>query len=70
MAHTPNVLLRGGSVVPHEERVRYVADTTEKFKLFLGNRYEHFEPTESRHAHDDGGELHVFEWVRRTYVAE
>lgn len=71
MEHQANVILRGGGpLVPDEERVRYVADLSGRFKLFLGNRYEHYEPTTSRQRHRDGRELLVFEWVYRTYVAE
>ncbi|NUS15364.1 MAG: hypothetical protein HOY69_28910 [Streptomyces sp.] len=71
MAHAPNAILQGGgSLVPDEERIRYVEFPTRTYKLFLGNRHEHYEPTGSVHAHADGRELHVFRWVRRTYVAE
>jgi hypothetical protein len=66
-----NVILRGGGpLIPDGERIRYVANPTERFKLFLGNRYEHYEPTASRQKHDDGRELLVLKWVYRTYVAE
>ncbi|MEV5985185.1 DUF5988 family protein [Streptomyces sp. NPDC052051] len=71
MKQTPNVILQGsGPSIPDEERVRYLPDTTDTFKLFLGNRYEHYRSTDSRHAHDCGRDLRVFEWVRSTYVAE
>ncbi|MGC0386163.1 hypothetical protein RKD33_006380 [Streptomyces sp. SAI-129] len=48
----------------------FVADPTERLKLFLGNRYEHYQPTTARQRHSDGRELLVFKWVYRTYVAE
>ncbi|MEV4046862.1 DUF5988 family protein [Streptomyces sp. NPDC049744] len=71
MEHQANVILRGGGpLVPDEERIRYVADPTERLKLFLGNRYEHYQPTTARQRHSDGRELLVFKWVYRTYVAE
>ncbi|MFF5019977.1 DUF5988 family protein [Streptomyces sp. NPDC001165] len=70
MSITPNAILRGGAGVPDEERVRYVENMADTFKLYLENRYEHYEPTDSKVAHNDGLELHVFEWVCRTYVAE
>lgn len=66
----PNVILQGGSAVPDEERVRYVENTQDTFKLFLENRYEHYKPTGSKHVHRDGSDLLVFEWIYRTYVAE
>ncbi|MFB7501573.1 DUF5988 family protein [Streptomyces sp. NPDC056161] len=71
MTQHPNAVLRGGgSLVPDGERIRHVSNTTDTFKLFLGNRYEHYAPTEDMYLHDDGQELQVFEWVRRTFVAE
>ncbi|MGW1780159.1 DUF5988 family protein [Streptomyces sp. NPDC002143] len=71
MAQTPNVILEGGGpLIPTDERIRFLPNTAETFKLFLGNRHEHYEPSDTRHAHHDGRELRVFKWVRRTYVAE
>jgi hypothetical protein len=71
MTQPPNAILRGGGpLVPDGERIRHVTNTADTFKLFLGNCYEHYEPTDACHEHDDGRELQVFEWVRRTYVAE
>ncbi|MEU2826384.1 DUF5988 family protein [Streptomyces sp. HNA39] len=66
----PNAILQGGSTVPDEERVRFVEDTQDTFKLFLGNRYEHYRPTGTTRTHQDGSDLLVFEWMYRTYVAE
>ncbi|MEV1068182.1 DUF5988 family protein [Streptomyces sp. NPDC050263] len=71
MAQTPNVILEGGGpLIPSAERIRFLPNTAETFKLFLGNRHEHYEPTDTRQAHHDGRELRVFRRVRRTYVAE
>ncbi|MCW7945669.1 hypothetical protein AAW14_27635 [Streptomyces hygroscopicus] len=70
MSITPNAILRGGAGVPDQERVRYVANIADTFKLHLANRYEHYEPTDAKHTRHDGLELRVFEWVCRTYVAE
>ncbi|MEU3693359.1 MULTISPECIES: DUF5988 family protein [Streptomyces] len=70
MSNRPNVILQGGRAVPDQERVRYVENTEDTFKLFLGNRYEHYRANGSTHAHHDGRGLLVFEWMYRTYVAE
>ncbi|MGR3934106.1 DUF5988 family protein [Streptomyces sp. BRA346] len=70
MSVRPNVVLRGGSGVPEGERVRYVENTTDTFKLFIENRYEHCKSTGATWTHRDGDDLLVFEWVYRTYVAE
>ena len=69
MIRTPNVVLVGGPDIPDGERVRYLENTAERFKLFRGNRYEHFEPTPSVSQHR-GRPLQVFTWARSTFVAE
>ncbi|GAB2926551.1 DUF5988 family protein [Streptomyces mayteni] len=66
----PNVLLRGGPVhLPARLRLRHVGDVADTLKLPVGNAYEHFRPT-TETVEKDGERLRVFEWVRRTYVAE
>jgi hypothetical protein len=66
----PNVILRGGpEQFAPPSHTRYVDDTATKLKLFVGNAWEHYEPTEEFMEHD-GRNLRVFEWSRRTYVAE
>lgn len=67
----PNILLVGGPGLPPDsaERIRFAQRLDAKIKLFLGNRYEHFEPTQ-RSAIVDGRELVVFEWSTSTRVAE
>ncbi|MET9293105.1 DUF5988 family protein [Streptomyces sp. NPDC003077] len=70
MRMRPNAILQGGTAVPDDERIRYVEDTQDTFKLFLKNRYEHYKPTGDMRKHHDGSELLVFEWMYRTYVAE
>ncbi len=68
--HKPNVILRGGPVqVARDKRVRYVVDIESPVKLPVGNAYEHFRPTPETVEHE-GVSLRVFEWSRRTYVAE
>ncbi|MGW8375231.1 DUF5988 family protein [Streptomyces sp. ODS28] len=66
-----NVILRGGAAeaLPPSERIRRVDDVRDTFKLFLGNRYEHFRPT-SETQHHNGRSLRVFAWLDSTYVAE
>ncbi len=54
---------------PTHLRVRYLQDCTDRYKLFLGNRYEHFEPS-AETVSFGGDDLRVFIWTRRTYVAE
>lgn len=67
---TPNVILLGGPPqVGDTERMQYVADVETTLKLPLGNAYEHFEPTPETTEHQ-GRLLRVFQWSRRTYVAE
>lgn len=69
MPNTPNVILLGGPDIPDTDRVRYLENTAERFKLFRGNRYEHFDPT-TRYSLHRGSEVQVFTWVRSTFVAE
>lgn len=69
MIAEPNVLLDGGRGIPETERIRFLERSDAKFKLFRGNRYEHFEPT-GRVVVRDGRELSVFVWSATTYVAE
>ncbi|RBM18543.1 DUF5988 family protein [Streptomyces sp. PT12] len=66
----PNVILRGGPLERADpQRLRHVRDTEMTLKIPVGNAYEHFHPTPETVLHD-GSELRVFEWARRTYVAE
>lgn len=69
MIAEPNVLLNGGKGIPDAERIRFLAKSDTKFKLFRGNRYEHFEPTGRTVLHE-GRELTLFVWSATTYVAE
>jgi hypothetical protein len=65
-----NVILRGGPAsLSAAERIRYVANCEERFKLPRGNHYDHFDPASVTEWHDNV-ELKVFEWVGCTYVAE
>lgn len=69
-ASAPNVILRGGPMQPTDEScTRYVDDIESTLKLLVGNAYEHFQPTGQVVEHQ-GRSLRVFEWIRRTYVAE
>ncbi|MER5746604.1 DUF5988 family protein [Streptomyces sp. NPDC059913] len=66
-----SVLLCGGPLegAPESERLVRVSDPQQTFKLFKGNRYEHFLPSsESRVV--SGQEVPVFLWSHRTFVAE
>ncbi|MFE7383371.1 DUF5988 family protein [Streptomyces zhihengii] len=66
----PNVVLRGGPAwLPDEERTRYATDVEAHLKVLFGNAYEHFLPT-AESVEREGVRLRVFEWSRRTYVAE
>lgn len=66
----PNAILRGGpDSLSAAERIRYVANSGERFKLLRGDHYDHFEPTPATEWHDNA-KLRVLEWVGRTYVAE
>ncbi|MBH5338524.1 hypothetical protein IHE55_28605 [Streptomyces pactum] len=66
----PNVLLRGGPVhLAEEDRMRHVAEEQSYLKLLTGNAYEHFRATQETVTHQ-GTTLRVFDWERRTYVAE
>jgi Family of unknown function (DUF5988) len=66
----PNVILRGGPIpVADPASMRYVDDTDSTLKLPIGNAYEHFRPTGESLEHE-GRNLRIFEWIRRTYVAE
>ncbi len=69
-ASEANVILRGGpSSIGWHERVRFVGNIQDKVKVFLGNRYEHFEPT-AKTEHYLGLNLLVYRWTGSTYVAE
>ena len=69
-APAPNAILRGGPEwFVHPSPMRYVDDIESTLKLLVGNAYEHFQPTEEFMEHE-GWRLRVFEWSRRTYVAE
>ncbi len=66
----PNVILRGGPVqVTGENGMRYHANVNEKIKISVGNAYEHYLPTPETTEHG-GVRLRVFQWSRRTYIAE
>lgn len=69
MLRTPNVILLGGPDIPESDRIQYLENTSERFKLFRGNRYEHFDPT-PRYSQHLGRQVKVFHWVRSTFVAE
>ncbi|WP_314413089.1 DUF5988 family protein [Streptomyces kroppenstedtii] len=65
----PNIFLSGGKDIPEDLRVHQVADYTDRVKLSVQNRYEHFEATtEVRDI--DGRSLRVYGWIYRTYMAE
>lgn len=69
-AFAPNAILRGGPTqLTDQSCARYVHDTDSTLKLLVGNAYEHFRPT-ARFEEHQGQHLRVFEWIRRTYVAE
>jgi hypothetical protein len=66
----PNVILRGGPMrLEDRSCMRYVDDIESTLKLHIGHAYEHFRPTGEFLEHQ-GQHLRVFEWIRRTYVAE
>ncbi|GAA0467517.1 DUF5988 family protein [Streptomyces stramineus] len=69
--NVPNIVLLGGpnSGLDHHERIRYTEDLESAVKVFRGNRYEHFHPTDETTV-QGGLELRVFRWRSRTYVAE
>jgi hypothetical protein len=69
MLRAPNIILTGGPDIPDGDRVQYAENTAERFKLFRGNRYEHFDPTQEFELHL-GQRVQVFHWVRSTFVAE
>lgn len=70
IAHYDNVILQGGpSSLGPQERVRHVDDLTQKIKVLVGNRYEHFEPTQEIDR-SLGRDLVVYVWKECTYVAE
>ncbi|UED87408.1 DUF5988 family protein [Streptomyces profundus] len=66
----PNVFLRGGPLdAAAPQRLLHVPDTRRTLKIPVGHAYEHFQPT-SETVEREGNSLQVFEWSRRTYVAE
>ncbi|WP_062218083.1 DUF5988 family protein [Streptomyces sp. NBRC 109706] len=66
----PNVILRGGPVqITGRSQLRYHPNVDETIKISVGNAYEHYLPTPETVEHD-GSRLTVFEWTRRTYIAE
>ncbi len=68
--HATAILCGGGAdELPLVERIRYLADVDQTFKLYLHNRYEHFTPSDETLLHE-GRPLRVFVWSTRTYVAE
>ncbi|MEU2900753.1 DUF5988 family protein [Streptomyces sp. NPDC006967] len=65
----PNIFLSGGKDIPENLRVHRVEEFTDRVKLSVQNRYEHFEETaEVRNV--DGRSLRVYDWIYRTYMAE
>ncbi|KFG72832.1 DUF5988 family protein [Streptomyces mutabilis] len=67
--HEPNIWLRGGKNITDELRSHRLGRFTDRIKLHMENRYEHFEATS--HSHEvDGRSLRVYTWIYRTYVAE
>lgn len=64
------VVLSGGpDYLTESDRMREVADLSEKVKVPYGAGYEHFMPT-SEMRDVDGVALPVFEWCARTRIAE
>lgn len=69
-ATRPNAILEGGpSLLPTEERLRFVADQQASLKLPRGNRYEHFRRSPDTVQHELGV-LQVYTWTGSTFVAE
>jgi hypothetical protein len=66
----PNAILHGGPEhLADDSRTRYIDDIESTLKLPIGNAYDHFVPTGKFMEHE-GKNLRIFEWSRRTYVAE
>jgi hypothetical protein len=67
----PNIALRGGpsGSAAADSTIYYEQGPNEVYKLPLGNRYEHFTPTEETVSVGDR-QLRVYEWTHTTYVAE
>jgi hypothetical protein len=66
----PNVILVGADWMGRSlQRVRFTQHLDAPLKLQAGNRYEHFGPTPQR-VTVDGRQLHVFEWITFTAIAE
>ncbi|MFI6156908.1 DUF5988 family protein [Kitasatospora sp. NPDC051170] len=69
-ANLPNVLLTGGpSELVDAARVIRVEDLDARVTILFGNRYEHFSRS-GETVETTQGELHVFTWAYRTYIAE
>ncbi|MFE2587763.1 DUF5988 family protein [Streptomyces anthocyanicus] len=68
-AAEPNIFLAGGKDIPEGQRMHEVEPLTDRVKLNVENRYEHFEAT-SEVREVDGRSLRVYGWIYRTYVAE
>ncbi|EHN74931.1 DUF5988 family protein [Streptomyces coelicoflavus] len=68
-AAEPNIFLAGGKDIPEDQRMHEVEPLTDRVKLNVENRYEHFEAT-SEVREVDGRSLRVYGWIYRTYVAE
>jgi hypothetical protein len=70
-AVNPNAILTGGPLadLPEAERLYFVADEAESVKLSRGDRYEHYHRS-GRTVRHELGELHLFVWACRTFVAE
>ncbi|KUJ69089.1 hypothetical protein ACZ90_14720 [Streptomyces albus subsp. albus] len=70
-----NAVLRGGPTTlsadayPEDERIVTVDDLDQIVKLPRGSHYDHYAPT-TEWQERAGRNLRVFEWSRRTYVAE
>ncbi len=67
----PNAILQGGPAqdLPEHERILFVDESQHIVKVQRGNRYEHFQNL-GQTVHRHSTLLRVFEWTRRTYVAE
>ncbi|RDD85890.1 DUF5988 family protein [Streptomyces parvulus] len=68
-AAEPNIILVGGKDIPDDQRLHQVEKFTDRIKLAVENRYEHFEATPEVRV-VDGRSLRVYDWIYRTYVAE
>ena len=63
------ILVGGPASLCDDDRIRHVADSSQRIKIRHGNGYEHFTATGERKTHD-AAELPVFVWCARTKIAE